>query len=1759
MKQIAKKGKWFLPLLLAMLVVLSPVNAHAIDLILQSERDYKLLTTETENLLYPHTTGWSTTGVSRHTNIGAFLISSELPEMPADFWGTAPTGNATINSTAGAGTAGPGNILQMPIDYLDLTDHGGVVLANFRQSAQGQGRTATQPGAMAFMAFNGLRSQGGFNNSGLGWNPNAAGGNGLNLTVAGGPLAGMPVGTPLSSALTVNIGIGADLLQGAGLAEQWPLVDTVLVQASHVNGNPFLHEAPNGAQIRNITIESGTASAFSALSATNPHTWDWPATVNNTAGLAELETIADAQWRTVGAVAEILPGNVDTVFVFHLENPVPIRYLRANIEIFLPDGHTGAPPNIFASNLGINTIEVYNTQAPPIAPTQPELELTQTTIRHFTGAITPVMAAYRLNGFSLSQLMVNEQPLTYSTHFTSSIVSGVQVITFTNAFIDSLSGGNHLIQARFSYGMFEENVSHTLDIHYLTGKGWNTVPGLMSPTGVLQFPSAAAFLASSDKPNMPLGFWGTAPIMPGATGAGRTGPENLLHINFSGTTNVDALAADAFFRRSVTGQQLNPITGATGSHSFMAFNGMRTMGPFLNSGIGWNTSGAAAQNLARPGGTDLQQEYIENAGIAADLLQGAPAHTPWPLVDTVVLHAAWANTGAPLTASAPPAARIGQIAIESGTAPAFTALSATNGHTRDWPSAVNNSNNLATLETADGAQWSTVGYTVTIQPGNTYTVFVFHLAQPVPMRYVRASVEMILPPGHAGGAGTFPASIGINFIEIYNTQMLATRPWFLPSESTRNHFAGSDVPAFAVFRENGFAFSHILVGGRPLRAGIDFTTNLIGDLQTITFKPAFLETLELGDHVIETHFIGHTVSLNYILTVFPAESDTPAFTPEAVPIVTQPITTPVINADIVVPNIDGTLTYTTWSTHDSLARGTVGETGHELLGNIMPDFSGVGFREGREDIPFLDSSNSYVYRLHPNSIGDDTERINAAITHVGNQPIREEHGFRGVVELASGTFRISGEQGILLNQSGVVLRGSGQGPDGTILLYTHRPGDTVLPNAHIFRNLGVAITMGTSAFENLAPPDGTYAPGVIAGSGRDQSITFSNPTDVAPGWYPVGTNRLTLTSTIGFYVGDRISLLRTPSRAWVDLMNLTSAGNWGFPHNNPAINVGEGALNYRLNFERVITAIEGNEIVLNLPLVHGLNIPTDDTAVVRLIDESNRVINVGVENLRIVAARDQENLMNINRGRTAVRAIAVRDAFVRDTTSIFFPFGHTNLYHNATNISVLNNSYLSPAVELTISARLYAFTIDHGTNSLFDGNYAQGARYEFVTGATVAGPNVFLDGVGEASRIGSENHHRWATGTLFDNIRMLEGNDTFLHAGPGINPPVRGSIGQIRVENRGSNGTGQGWTATSTVFWNPVSDNITYTRPPTGQNFVVGRGGIYPVSVVRNQGQPTLAGGTQGGGIAGPGGTQTMIGLIQDLWDMYGHAHVENINFRVNPGSLYRAQVSVRETGEYWNAVPGRPFLQRPMPDTWVDTSFVISGLHDPEAENVAIYINGDFHDYATLGNTANNYMFTYHATLTPGYHSIATAQTVDGSASHLTALRFVNVRQDGVYDATSSGFVYTLRSAATQNMLQRTTILPPTIILTPDSIIVDDVNLVATLTVEGVATGQITLGINNLPTGVIAEVNQATGVITITAERPAQDQPPINGVFDLLVTREGVTAVLTVNVNLTPQQADGDGTIVPGPGPGTGTGPGVGAPGATAPGATPASGGITP
>jgi len=91
------------------------------------------------------------------------------------------------------------------------------------------------------------------------------------------------------------------------------------------------------------------------------------------------------------------------------------------------------------------------------------------------------------------------------------------------------------------------------------------------------------------------------------------------------------------------------------------------------------------------------------------------------------------------------------------------------------------------------------------------------------------------------------------------------------------------------------------------------------------------------------------------------------------------------------------------------------------------------------------------------------------------------------------------------------------------------------------------------------------------------------------------------------------------------------------------------------------------------------------------------------------------------------------------------------------------------------------------------------------------------------------------------------------------------------------------------------------------------------------------------------------------------------------------------------------------------------------------------------------------------------------------------------------------------------------TVVLTPDTVTVNDANLIVTSTVSGTAESEITLDTSALPTGVTATVNQESGVITVTGVRPAHGQEAITGTFEVEVTRGGVSEILEVVVNLTP------------------------------------------
>ena len=114
-------------------------------------------------------------------------------------------------------------------------------------------------------------------------------------------------------------------------------------------------------------------------------------------------------------------------------------------------------------------------------------------------------------------------------------------------------------------------------------------------------------------------------------------------------------------------------------------------------------------------------------------------------------------------------------------------------------------------------------------------------------------------------------------------------------------------------------------------------------------------------------------------------------------------------------------------------------------------------------------------------------------------------------------------------------------------------------------------------------------------------------------------------------------------------------------------------------------------------------------------------------------------------------------------------------------------------------------------------------------------------------------------------------------------------------------------------------------------------------------------------------------------------------------------------------------------------------------------------------------------------------------------------------------------RGGVTTNLVVNVNLSPLEGTLSPDAVEVNDDNLVVSSTVEGTAVGEITLVTTALPAGVTATVNQATGVITVTGVRPAAGQPAIVGTFNVPVIRGGLTANLSVVVNLTPQ------SIIPG------------------------------
>jgi hypothetical protein len=474
----------------------------------------------------------------------------------------------------------------------------------------------------------------------------------------------------------------------------------------------------------------------------------------------------------------------------------------------------------------------------------------------------------------------------------------------------------------------------------------------------------------------------------------------------------------------------------------------------------------------------------------------------------------------------------------------------------------------------------------------------------------------------------------------------------------------------------------------------------------------------------------------------------------------------------------------------------------DALGNRILDYTEVGYRGGRVPLPEV----PVRVTLAPVA-GDDGAQIQAGINQVQALPL-DTNGFRGAVLLTAGEYQISSS--ITINASGIVLRGVGDSATGTVL-----------------RAAG-------AGQRTLVRVTGSGSPATVSGTTR----TITNL------YVPVGARSFNVDYSAGFAPGDRVFVRRNANSDWITAMGMDLLCC-------PPESLPWDPTSYVLDFDRVITRVEGNRITVDAPVPCAIE-QRWGGGTLRKYTWSGRITNVGVEHLRgvsdYVGAEDEDH------GWVFVEFRNVEHAWARKLTSLYFGYACVGLYGGAKSVTVQDSQCLDP-VSIITGGRRYAFIMEGCQLALVQNCYTRKDRHQFVTQARTSGPNVFVDGLSDTAYSDAGPHHRWGTGALWDSV-TVNGN-------------------ALNVQNRGNSGTGHGWAGANEVVWNcAASGGFIVQNPPTARNWLIGSVG-------------TIRSGTMYVGPHDPG-----------TYDAHGA--------NVFPNSLYYAQLQDRlaaaglETREYW-------------------------------------------------------------------------------------------------------------------------------------------------------------------------------------------------------------------------------------------------------------------
>ena len=421
-------------------------------------------------------------------------------------------------------------------------------------------------------------------------------------------------------------------------------------------------------------------------------------------------------------------------------------------------------------------------------------------------------------------------------------------------------------------------------------------------------------------------------------------------------------------------------------------------------------------------------------------------------------------------------------------------------------------------------------------------------------------------------------------------------------------------------------------------------------------------------------------------------------------------------------------------------------------GDRIPDFSHAGYGGGGVALPAIPVKQTVIP-----SGSDDSAAIQTALEATGALPVQD--GFRGAVLLAAGTYHCATP--IVIKQSGVVLRGSGSGNGGTVIVMTGE--------AHVCLNI--------DGKERSSKPKADPTTAVA----------------IADTYVPAGALELSVKDAAGLRAGDPVFIRRPVTAAWIHFMGMDTLVRNG--RQQRWMN-DEGQISY----ERTITTVSGNRLTLDVPLPDAIDARflKAAPATVEKITPARRITHCAIESLQVVSSPPKGTLLVKNNDFAWLNDC--EDCWIRDV-EIHDTLGNVKVWPGGRRITLEQVHAFHTATVAKGAGYPADFSL-LGSQVLIDrcSSAGNGSFYVSTLDAS-AMLNVVLncDFIGTG---GIQPHMHWSTGLLVDSCRLPEG--------------------RIELINRGTAGSGHGWAIGWGVAWNCTAKSLNCQQPPGSMNWCIG-------------------------------------------------------------------------------------------------------------------------------------------------------------------------------------------------------------------------------------------------------------------------------------------------------------------------------------------------